>query len=84
MQSLVVLRYKELTVSKIWEKIKDIPEYTDYFADFDGDKLPERDYLISIISTINPEATKSVVKEAREYRSVNDCDDTQNLVCNHE
>ena len=80
MQSLVVPRYKELTVSKICEKIKDIPEDTYYFIDLDGDKLPERDYLISIISTINPEATKSVVKEAREHRSVNDCDDTQNLV----
>ena len=51
-----------------------------YFPDFTGDRLPERDYLIAIISTINPEATKSIVKEATEQRSIVENEDIGNLV----
>ena len=52
---------------------------TNYFLDFDGNKLSERDYLILIRSTIYPEATKSIVKEAIKHESLNDCDDTIKL-----
>ena len=56
-QSLVVPRFKELKVKEIWDKIKDFDEYNLYFPDFPNSKLPERDYLISIISSINSDAT---------------------------
>ena len=59
-------RYKELTVEKILVHIKDLPEYNIYFPDYSEDKLPDRDFLIVIISTIDPEVTKSIINEARE------------------
>ena len=79
-QSLIVPRFKELTVKKIWTHIKDFSEYKVYFPDFSEDKLPERDYLIAIISTLNPDATKSIIKEAREKRSTIENEDEGNLV----
>ena len=79
-QSLVVTRFKELKVKEIWDNIKDFDEYNVYFPDFSNSKLPERDYLISIISTINPDATKKLVKATRESRSITQSDDPGNLV----
>ena len=64
----------------MWDKIKDCGEYNFYFPDFPNSKLPERDYLISIISTINPVATKKLVKESRVNRSITQSDDPRNLV----
>ena len=78
--SLIVPRYKELRVRDIWDKIKDIEEYTVYFPDFAEKQQPERDYLIGIISSLNPEATKIIVKEARDKRSIVQKDNPGELV----
>ena len=73
-------RYNELTVEKIWAHIKDLPEYNIYFPDYSEDKLPDRDFLITIISTLDPEAKKSIIKEAREKRSTTKNKDEGDLV----
>ena len=73
-------RYEELTVSKIWDMIKDFDDMRIYFLDFKPDELPERDYLISMISTINSEATKTIIAEAREKRSISMAGDEGSLV----
>ena len=78
--SLAVPRYKELTVKKIWEMVKDVSEINCYFPDYIDEELPERDYLIAIISTINTEATKVIVSEAREQRWILTSDNLDNLV----
>ena len=44
--------------------------------------MPERTYLISIINTLNPDATKKVVEQARDNRSISQSDDLGNLVKN--
>ena len=79
-QSLIVPAFKEHKVKEIWDKIKDFDEYNLYFPDFTNSKLPERDDLISIISTINPDVAKKLVKEAREIRSITQSNDPGNLV----
>ena len=76
----MIPRYEELTVAKIWEMIKDSDEYTIYFPDLKSNELPEREFLISVISTINPEATKSIITEAREKRTIIQSEDEGNLV----
>ena len=45
--------------------VKNIDEINIYFPDFTSIELPERDYLIAVISTINPEATKNIVEVER-------------------
>ena len=71
-------RYEELTVSKIWDMIKDFDDIRIYFPDFKPDELPE--HLISVISTINSEATKTIIAEAREKRSISMAGDEGSLV----
>ena len=41
-----------------------------YFPNYKPNKKPERSYLIAVISTINPEATKEIVANARKLRSI--------------
>ena len=77
---MIVPRYKELSVKCIWEKIKKIPEFTVYFPDFAENQLPEREYLIAIISTLNHEATQTIVDEARKIRSVEKSSNNDELV----
>ena len=73
-------KYRELTVSKIWDMIKDFDDMRIYFPDFKPDELPERDYLISVIRTINSEAAKAIIAEAREKRSISMARDEGSLV----
>ena len=78
--SFMVLRYEELNVGKIWEMIKDSPEITIYFPDFKSNKLPERDYLVSMTSTINPEPTKTIIAETRKKSSISISEHEGNLI----
>ena len=57
-----------------------MPEFTIYFPDVTEDKLPERQYLIAVISTLNKEATKNIVDQARKIRSVEKSSDNDELV----
>ena len=57
-----------------------MPEFTIYFPDVTEDKLPEREYLIAVISTLNKEATKTIVDQARKIRSVQKPSDNDELV----
>ena len=36
-----------------------------YFPDYKPNEKPERSYLIAVISTLNPEATKETIENAR-------------------
>ena len=60
--------------------LKNIDEINIYFPHFTSAELPDRDYLIAIISTINPEATKKIVEEARMKRSTCSTNNLDNLV----
>ena len=60
--------------------IKNIPEFAEYFQDYAEDKLPERDYLISIINTLDKNATKKLVKDTRDSRSILQFPNDKNLV----
>ena len=60
--------------------VKSINEINIYFHDFTSNDLSELNYLIAVISTINPEATKNIVEEARIKRSICSTDDIDNLI----
>ena len=46
--------------------IKDLGEYSIYFQDLNEDKKLEREFLISIVSKINPDTLKFLVSESRK------------------
>ena len=77
---MIVPHYKELSISKIWNIIKEVDEIMIYFPNYKPNEKPVRSYLIAVISTINPEATKEIVANARELRSITVTDMQENLV----
>ena len=70
LKSLIVPSYKELTVAIIWDMIKISDEFIIYFQNFKSEEISECDYLISVISIINPETAKTIIAEVREKRSI--------------
>ena len=75
-----VPHYKELFISKIWNIIKEVDEIMIYFLNYKPNEKPERSYPIAVINTINPEATKEIVANARELRLIAVTDKQENLV----
>ena len=51
-----------------------------YFPNYKPIEKLERSYLIAVISTTNPEATKEIVVNVRELRSFTVTDKQENLV----
>ena len=77
---MIVSHYKELSISKIRNIIKEVYEIIIYFPNYKPNEKPERSYLIAVISSINPEAIKEIVANARELRSITVTDKQENLV----
>ena len=77
---MIVPHYKEFSISKIWNTIKEVNEIIIYFPNYKPNEKPVRSYLIVVISTINNEATKEIVAYARELRSIVVTDKQKNLV----
>ena len=77
---VVAPRYKELSVAKLWLYVKEIPEMIQYFPEMKEKELSERDCMWVIISTINPEATTKIVKDARKNRRSEDVMNQNELV----
>lgn len=77
---MIVPRYKELSVGHIWSFIREVDELSEYFPDLEEEQLPDRDFLVAIISTLSPDETKTLVAEARAQRSVQKDQDESNLV----
>ena len=77
---MIVPHYKELSISKIWNIIKEVDEIMIYFPNYKQNEKPEKSYSIAVINTINPEATKEIVANARELRLIAVTDKQENLV----
>ena len=69
---IVPPKYRELSVTKLWPYIKELPELNQYFPTLKEDELPERDYMWTIISTVNLEVTSKFIKDARKDRKSDD------------
>ena len=77
---MIVPHYKELSISKIWNIIKEVDEIMIYFPNYKPNEKLERSYPIAVINTINPEATKEIVANAMELRLIAVTDKQENLV----
>ena len=69
-----------MSVAKLWPYIKEVPELNQYFPSLKGGEFPEREFMWTIISTINPEATSKIIKDARNNRRSVDSIDQNELV----
>ena len=73
-------QYKELSVTNLWNQVKEIDELTEYFPNYLENEKPERDYPIAVISTLRPDATKRLVAESNENRFIVKTDDSSKLI----
>ena len=65
---LAVPRYKELSTSKVWALVREVPELMIYFPDLEQNELPDRTFMWTILSTFREDAVKSLIEEARKSR----------------
>ena len=75
---MIIPYYKELSISNMWNIIKEVDEIMIYFPNYKPNEKPLRSYLIAVKSTINPESTKEIVANARELRSITVTDKQEN------
>ena len=67
-----------MSISKVWNIIKEVDEIMIYFPNYKPNEKQERFYPIAVINTINPEATKEIVANARELRLIAVTDKQEN------
>ena len=58
--------YKELSMAKVWNQIKNIEDLKIYFTDLKVNELPEREFMWTVVSSIMPIALRNLVREAQK------------------
>ena len=76
----MVPRFKELSVQSIWTLVKESEELTKYSPDYADNQLPDRKYMFSIIATLKSERIRSIIKNARKSRVVQNENNEEELV----
>ena len=79
-KEIIVPRYKELAVDKIWSLIKETDDLMAYFPNYRDKQKPDRRFMFAILSTLRHEVLKDVVAGARKNRSIETEDKNENLI----
>ena len=61
-------------MTKFWDKIKNIEELVVYFPDLKEHELPERELMLTVVSSIKPKAVRNLILEAQRSRE-KDCEE---------
>ena len=56
----------ELGVKNIWEFIKEIPELSKYFLDFEEGDYPDRAFMDGVLGALRGDAWKELINKARQ------------------
>ena len=59
--------------------VKEFPEICTYFPNFENVEIPDWEFFWSVIASVCPDATKRMIKEARENRILGEEEDKDNL-----
>ena len=79
-QLFKVPKYEEISVKKLWEFVKEWPDLLDYFPDYEPHQLPERFFIMGILSTLRRDEMRQLIYEARQNRSLANNDDEDQLI----
>ena len=60
--------YAELSSTKIWNFAKEVPDLLQYFPDLPENKVPDREYLFTIIWTLRGDKLEKLIKKSRDNR----------------
>ena len=77
---IIVPRYKELSVDKIWEMISEIDDLMLYFPDYKEKQKPDRHFIFAVLSTLRHDVLKDIVSSARNNRSIENEDREDDFV----
>ena len=77
---IVVPKYSEISVAKIWSYVKEIPDLLEYFPDYDEGQLPERAFLFGVLSAVRPDELKALITDSRKKRSLNENSEENDLI----
>ena len=64
----------------VWPSIKELPGINKYFSDLKDNKLQERKYTCTIISTLKQDIVKPMLLEARLRRSISSIEKSDSLI----
>ena len=73
-------KYKELSVKLIYDYIKSNDDLKVFFPDYPIETLPNKDFLMGVISTVRPDETYTLIKTARDNRSTKGDEDLGQLI----
>ena len=63
-------RYKEFSVHNLWPTILDVEDLVPYFPTYKLNHIPDREYMFSILATLQNEETSIIIQNSRKNRSV--------------
>ena len=69
---LIIPKYPELSVAKIWSLVKESNYLMKFFPDYQGKQLPDRNFLFTILSTKYPDELRKLVQEAKQNRKASE------------
>ena len=67
---IIVSRYAEFRVDKLWSLVNEIGNLTYYFADYSQKQQPYRKFMYSILATLCFNELKGMVEGARRNRAL--------------
>ena len=67
---IIVPRYKELSVDKIWQMISEIDDLMLYFPEYKKKQKPDRHFMLAVFSTLRHDELKEIVSSACNIRSI--------------
>ena len=80
LQSFNVSKYSEISVKVLWNFVKDCEDLCNYFPDYEADQLPERRFILGILSTLRSDELRQLIKDARKNRSIQENPDEDQLI----
>ena len=69
LKKLKVPNYPEISVKGLWDKFKEDVDVKKYFPDFKPNQLPERRFLLDILSTVKRDYMKKVIMSSSQTRN---------------
>ena len=66
----IIPTHRELSVARVWREVKANSNIMQYSSNYPNRQLPEREFMLFIVSTIHEERLRNLILEARKHRSI--------------
>ena len=77
---IIVPRYNELSVERIWSLVQAAEDLNSYFPDYSSHQFPGRKFMYVIFGTFRSRLLENIIKEARKQRSISENQEANDFV----